>query len=779
MHRYKFWAPAIFVAVAVLHVSAQAQQQHFTVKDSIAMQRFTEPDPEASGRVTSFSPDEKFFVVVTTRGLLKENLIESTLWLFDSQAVKKFAVHPNIGRLALPRILARFKGVNQTEPGDGAAMVRSLRWSQDSRDLYFLGRDSTAYWHLYRASISTKKSFRVTPPGQNIASFELGGGRIPYSVALPCPTYPRSRVIVGTGMAMHTLLDETGRISCPNGQELWVSERGQVHQILDASTRKPERINSYYGKTLLVTSPNGRYVVVARAVTDVPKGWERYEPASATRKIVASSPKLLQQALDTDVPEEMVLVNLETGAVVPLIDAPLGRGLQFLGPTEVSWSPEGESVVLTGLMLPLDGVAESKQKERLSTAYAVLCNPQTRSWTVITALKRNHLNELHSWFPETIQTDWTHRVLNVRYTAQGPGPETYPLDRDHPMFIASSEAHSSETPTNPIEVVVRQDLNTPPALFVRLDASTDYKQIWDPNPNFKSIDFGHAEVFLWRDAEGREVHGILIKPTNFQANLRYPLVIEARSYRHDLFIVDGTYATAVAAQAMANDGLMVLQAGEPAVPKNDALKKGTAAALEGYEAAIEKLTGEGLIDPRRVGIIGFSRTCDNVMYAVTRKPDLFAAATIANGFTYGVMGYLESVDASPNNAVLNQWALHYGGNPLGKALEAFKQESELFNLYRVRTPVRVETRSPEWMLTDWETYAGLRALHKPVDLIALPYATHVVSMPADVFASQQGDVDWFRFWLQGYKDLDTEKKDQYERWEQLKEMQNRETSSVR
>jgi hypothetical protein len=84
----------------------------------------------------------------------------------------------------------------------------------------------------------------------------------------------------------------------------------------------------------------------------------------------------------------------------------------------------------------------------------------------------------------------------------------------------------------------------------------------------------------------------------------------------------------------------------------------------------------------------------------------------------------------------------------------------------------VETRDPANILTDWETYAGLRSLNKPVDLTVLPYATHVVSMPADVYESQQGDVDWMRFWLQGFEDPDPAKRAQYKRWERLRKLQD-------
>jgi hypothetical protein len=68
-------------------------------------------------------------------------------------------------------------------------------------------------------------------------------------------------------------------------------------------------------------------------------------------------------------------------------------------------------------------------------------------------------------------------------------------------------------------------------------------------------------------------------------------------------------------------------------------------------------------------------------------------------------------------------------------------------------------------------YAVLHYLHKPVDLIMLNTDEHVLTNPAVRYASQQGSVDWFRFWLQGYEDPDPSKHDQYVRWRGLKKMQ--------
>jgi dipeptidyl aminopeptidase/acylaminoacyl peptidase len=769
MHSYREWVVAVFAGATL--ICAQAQQNRFTVKDSIAMQRFMDPDPDTSGRVTSFSPDGRFFVVVTQHGLLKENLIESTIWLFDAGAVRGFALHPKDESLVVPKVLARFKGVNVTEPGDGPATVRDLRWSRDGRSLYFLGRENTAKWHLYRAAVASKQIVRLTPVEQNIANFDFVGDRIAYAVALPCPLYPRSRVMVATGLPLHALIDTRRMTGCPNSNELWVAEGGHIHPVTDYMTKQTERINTHSGDPMLAMSPNGRYVIVAQAVTEVPKKWEQYGQSAGTVRIAAVSPERLKLASDIDAPEKMVLVDLKTGANFIPVDAPLGRDAGYIGPTKASWSPDGKSVMLANLMLPLDGGTDTERHTRLSAAYVVLLDMQTRSWTPVARLKSNGPDDMHGWWPESIETDWLHSEVIIRYSVHGPTPEAYRLDNGQLVKTTAPGQMANETDASPVEVSVRQDLNTPPALFVKLIGSGGYAQIWDPNPQFHNIVFGHAEAYSWKDATGREVRGVLIKPPDFQTNRQYPLVIEARSYRQDQFEVDGTYATAVAAQAMAGSGLMVLQSGEPAVPRGESFRKGTTSALEGYKAAIAKLAGDGLVDSQRVGIIGFSRTCDNVMYAVTQAPNLFAAATIANGFTYGVMGYLETVDDTTDNGAMHQWWQHYGGNPLGDALGTFERENVLFNLHRVTTPVRVETHNPSFILTDWETYAGLRSLNKPVDLVVLPYATHVVSMPADVFESQQGDLDWFRFWLQGYEGSpNPEDPNQYKRWEHLRDL---------
>ncbi len=191
------------------------------------------------------------------------------------------------------------------------------------------------------------------------------------------------------------------------------------------------------------------------------------------------------------------------------------------------------------------------------------------------------------------------------------------------------------------------------------------RMVWSPNPQLQSGDLGTAKIYDWADGQGRKAKGVLFLPVGYESGKRYPLVIEARSYSQDRFVVDGTYSTAVAARAMAAAGLMVLQAGEPVLRRDDFFSKELGASAEGYAAAIDKLGAAGLIDPNRVGIIGFSRTCSNVLYALTKQPRLFAAATLANGIVYGFSQYLFYLDYGDNNMANKQYHAVYGGPPLG------------------------------------------------------------------------------------------------------------------
>jgi hypothetical protein len=116
-----------------------------------------------------------------------------------------------------------------------------------------------------------------------------------------------------------------------------------------------------------------------------------------------------------------------------------------------------------------------------------------------------------------------------------------------------------------------------------------------------------------------------------------------------------------------------------------------------------------------------------------------------------------------------------GGRPFGDGLQAWLKNSPMFNLDKVHTPVLQFILGRYSFTGMWESFAGLERLNKPVEMIYLPDSNHWPIRPSERMTVQQGAVDWFRFWLQGYEDSSLDKAPQYRRWETLCDKQHADT----
>jgi hypothetical protein len=79
-------------------------------------------------------------------------------------------------------------------------------------------------------------------------------------------------------------------------------------------------------------------------------------------------------------------------------------------------------------------------------------------------------------------------------------------------------------------------------------------------------------------------------------------------------------------------------------------------------------------------------------------------------------------------------------------------------------------------LTKWEIFSRLRTLGRPVEFYVIPdieAGEHQLQNPAQVFAAQEGTVDWFDYWLNGHKDPSSAKVAQYVRWDALRALQHK------
>jgi acetyl esterase/lipase len=475
-------------------------------------------------------------------------------------------------------------------------------------------------------------------------------------------------------------------------------------------------------------------------------------------------------------PKQYALVDLDTGRIDP-IDAPVGLALLYAGPEKAIWSRSGQSFLLVNTYMPLANTEGSERQKRLQKPCIALFDKTLKRATCIATVKQQNSREEVSktefgYFLRDVLWDEAANYLVLSYETFGNendpthherAPEVYQQESGHWVM---ENTLAQRTPDS-LRVELRQDLNDPPALFVSRSGGDHALKLWDPNPQLKGIDLGEVSVLHWKDKAGNEWTGGLVKPPDYIPGHKYPLVIQTHGFNRHQFMTVGAFTTAFAARPLAATGMVVLQVDErfdlQGTPEEAPLH------VEAYLSAIDRLANDGLVDSERVGLIGFSRTGYYTLQALTKAPRRFQAATIADSDFLGYMQRLISVDDSASDSRKQEGIRIYGSQPFGGGLKTWIERAPAFNLDKVLAPLRIEVHDLNSLVGDWEVYAGLRLQGKPVDMIQLPDAVHVVVKPLERLASEQGDVDWFDFWLTGREDPDPAKANQYARWRLLRE----------
>jgi dipeptidyl aminopeptidase/acylaminoacyl peptidase len=779
--KWRFLMAAFHLAV-ISDISA-GQGRFFTIRDSVEMSTFVDPDMRVGdGRDAQvrFSPDGRRFAVVTTKGIIESNEIESTLWVFDADSVRNALF--SYRQVAPPTAGARLAAVT-----NDSAVISNMRWSENSQTILFL-RSTEHGRQLYRANLTDRTVQPLTPPDAFVSQYEVGSGTVVYTIARP--NWELERAVHGypinisaravTGMPLDAilfpkrLLDDTAW----KFGELWTIRNSRNVKVCNSDSCQPIRtINDNGLATVLTLSPDGRSVIIVRPMRGWQSEWVFYDSENPHAKFRANE-------VDTDfvqpwwrLPAEYALVDLRTGKTTSLVVAPLAILQGYGQPIKAVWSGDGKRVLLSATYLPLAGLPSNERSQRSRPCAAAVVEFAPSSVTCLRPMSRT--TDAHALYARDLSfgaSDLEAVVHLVNTENRDEPPELFRKEGEvwkqvipTPEMIGKDS--STETIANnavPISfsVVVHQELNEPPALFAINRRTGARIEIWNPNPQLSRMNMGEAAILRWKDVGGHDWVAGLLKPPDYVAGKKYPLVIQTHGFAEHRFLTDGGYTTALAARPLASAGFVVLQM--PYNREHFVTPQELPDQIRGFQSAIDLLTSEGLIDPKRVGIIGFSRTCYHVEGALIADPERFAAATIADGVDQSYLQYLLSARMS---GVSEQEAI-YGTKPFGEGLNPWTRAAPGFNLYKIETPLRIEAVSgPASVLDEWEIYASLHLQGKPVDLILFPDGEHVLAKPLERLASQEGNVDWFRFWLKGEEDADPVKADQYIRWRRLRKLQ--------
>jgi dipeptidyl aminopeptidase/acylaminoacyl peptidase len=744
------------LAFAVTRCHAQQAKKPFTVVDEIGLALFGYPAE------VLFSPDGNYFVVKTERGRLDIMRVEDAVCFYRSQDVKKFLDRSDQSDPPPPVWVAELSTSKR------GPIVNDWRWLPDSSGIAFLESGENGSQRLVVADLGRKLVEPLTSETEAVETFDIRDRQhYVYTVTDPAEqekitAESKAAAVVGMGRPLYELLFPGGRISAQDASSiLYAVAGGKRLQIKKDGA--PLVLALRYKDIAL--SPDGGSAVAILPVLDVPASWENLYPLAGSVSSLLRIHPGHYDAKSRDVHVfEYVRIDLQTGSIQSLADAPTSMSAGWLtGHTAPSWSNDGHLILLPGTFL------KSKENAPSRPCVAVV-DISSNTSTCVEMLKQR----TQTGFEEGYHTVWgarfaggdRHRILVTFLPhADEPGGATeYEQGLDGTWKIARLVKGESTAGDESFKVTVKEGLNDPPVL-VAANKKTS-RVIWDPNPQLKNLELGEATGYTWKDKGGKQWKGGLYMPADYKAGHRYPLVIQTHGFEESKFLPSGAMTTAFAARALAASGIMVLQTAKVVAGTDCStiLSEEGPCVVSEYEAAADQLVSEGLVDPDKIGIIGFSRTCFYVMETLTTSSLHIKAASMTDGIMADYLQYMMW-------QMGEQYDLMIGTKPFGEGLQQWLKRSPGFNLEKVTAPLLVVGEGPISLLSMWQPYAGLRYLSKPVDLIMLNTDEHVLTNPSVRLASQGGSVDWFRFWLQGYEDPDPAKADQYRRWHELRRME--------
>lgn len=755
------WALMLIGNVCVAAGNGSVPKRPVNVVDSIEMTVLADPEayvPRFASAPFKVSADSRRFFIVTRQGNVVGNYNEYTLRVFDTALVREYV--NGRGQRPSGKAVAHFRS-SSNRPG-----IAGARWLEDNRTIAFMGENPGEQAQVYLADVTGVEPRRVTSHPTSVREFAVNSSTDSIVYAALEPGGWAEDELNGVVLS-HEFAWELAQRN--RGQ--WFYERialfaGKQGAAAKAVAMQPYDIRS--DPWSLALSPDGRKAVGVIHVQPSPdRWWSDYEPVAMNPYFKAAGARSEYSSFTSEHREvflQFVLIDVATGAMQPLLDAP--TGLYFGGMRiDAHWADK-DHVLLVNTFLPLSGVTGAELTSRKASPAIVEVDVRSGGYRRVIDLDTMGAGRgAASGSLAGSQLLPGGDLLLTRRSDKGSLADSVLRRQGKTWRERPAPKGKARSSAFPLALDVVQDLNTPAEVSVTDPKTGRSALLTDLNPQLREIDLGHAELLTWTAADGRAVTGGLIRPPHVEKGARVPLVIQTHGFSEKTFLMDGpgNSSSGFAARGLAAAGIAVLQVPDT-YPKTT--REGLLAQIDSFRRAVDHLDRDGVIDHNKVGMHGWSNTGYFVQHAITFSDLKLAAASVSDADNLGSTGYALYFNAG-YPGMMNQERLI--GAPLWgeEGRKVWAERDPIQHLDAVTTPLKIETYG-RTLFGWWDTYAFLRRHQRPVEYIYYPDGDHVLTKPRERLLSQQGAVDWYRFWLTGEEDADPAKAERYRSWRQMR-----------
>lgn len=600
----------------------------------------------------------------------------------------------------------------------GASLPAIPAWSPDGRWIYYRASVGGKV-DVWRAAVDGSGAIPLTHDPADVRDFRLvdGGRTLQYSVGATRKEI-RSAEWAEYYKGIH--IDSTS----PIGQPLFRSGNIEGH----LATQR-------YGKTWFSRVP---------LLADVASRWKAVDLATGAKREVLSS-KAVQRS---DVGDE-----------------PPGTGN---GPWEQVRSANGWVAMLTR-------VGEKKGlRDKPDVALSVRPPGAGRTLTCTAPLCTGKKITGMQWRPAHNEvlftvTDPEEGEAQSIYRWNVESNEVQPIVRARGLINGGNSPGSHCGVSSAAMVCVTADANQPPRLE-RVDLGTGARRVlFAPNAALAQevARSSPARLLRWKDAKGQVFTGQFY-PAQGVAGSAAPLFV---NYYLCTGFVRGSVGDEYPFASLAAHGISALCINHPPGYIMEAVGR-YGRGLSATESVVDLLSREGKIDCTRVGMGGLSFGSEVTLWAAMRTK-LLAAASVSSPSitsTYYLFGSIRG--RLFTDGLKELWGL---GSP-EETPARWRLLSPQFNVDKISAPILFQVPEQEYL--EALDYAIPLIDRKLADLYVFPNEPHQKFQPRHKLAVYERNLDWFRFWLQGYEDPVPSKRARYMRWRAMRGSVKRARSSA-
>jgi dipeptidyl aminopeptidase/acylaminoacyl peptidase len=307
-------------------------------------------------------------------------------------------------------------------------------------------------------------------------------------------------------------------------------------------------------------------------------------------------------------------------------------------------------------------------------------------------------------------------------------------------------------------VCVTAEADRPPRLE-RIDLMTGERQVlFDPNAAL-ALDMAKttpSRLLRWTDAKGQEFTGQFFSA---RRTGRGPSPLFVNYYDCRGFLRGGMGDEWPFA-SLAENGISSLCINQ-APYRLDAVER-YGQGLSAVRSAIDLLASKGEIDRTKVGMGGLSFGTEVTLWTVM-KSDLLAAASVTS---VGMSRNYYLFGSMRGDAFLKPLKEFWQLGAPDETPERWRILSPAAYLDRIKAPILMQMPEQEYVIA-LDYAIPLMQKHR-ADLYVFPNEPHQKFQPRHKLAAYKRNIDWFRFWLQGYEDPDPAKHEEYKHWRAMK-----------